>query len=112
MTNRLFVGGLPYSATDEELQAHFASAGSVVSAKVITDRYSGQGKGFGFVEMSTPEEAQKAITELNNSTLGGRTIIVNEARPQERRDDRSFGGNRDRNSRGDNRRGGYQSNRR
>ena len=100
-TNKLFVGGLPYTLTDAELQEHFAQAGSVLSAKVITDRYTGQGKGFGFVEMSTPEEAQKAITELNNSTLGGRTIIVNEARPQEKRDDnRGFGGGRDRNSRG------------
>ena len=113
MGNKLFIGSLPYSLTEAELQAHFVQVGAVVSAKIITDRYSGQSKGFGFVEMSTPEEAQEAITKLNNSTLSGRTIIVNEAKPEVRRDDRSFG-NRDqrdqRDQRGGNRK--FQSNRR
>ena len=82
MAKRLYVGSLPYSITDAQLTEHFVKAGTVVSARVITDRNTGQGKGFGFVEMSTEEEAQKAITELNGSTLGDKTIVVNEARPQ------------------------------
>lgn len=109
MTNKLFVGSLPYSLTDQELQDHFAQAGSVLSAKVITDRDTGQGKGFGFVEMSTSEEAQNAITKLHNSSLGGRTIVVSEARPQEKREDRSFGSRDHRNQRGSNK-GSYNSN--
>lgn len=85
MAKRLYVGSLPYSVTDAQLSEHFAKAGTIVSAKIITDRNTGQGKGFGFVEMSTDEEAQKAISELNGSDLGGRSIVVNEARPQEPR---------------------------
>ncbi len=85
MSTRLFVGRLSYNTTDEQLEQHFSQAGKVVSAKVIIDRYSGQGKGFGFVEMATVEEAQKAIQQLNNSTLNDRNIVVNEARPQEER---------------------------
>lgn len=84
-SNKLFVGGLPYSTTNEELANHFAPAGTVLSAKIITDRESGRSKGFGFVEMSTPEEAQKAVEMFNNTDMGGRSIIVNEARPQEDR---------------------------
>lgn len=82
MSARLFVGGLPYSLTDEKLEEHFSKVGKVISAKVITDKFTGQGKGFGFVEMSSEEEAQKAIQELNNTMLDGRNIVVNEARPQ------------------------------
>lgn len=85
MSTRLFVGRLSYNTTDEQLEQHFSQAGKVASAKVIIDRYSGQGKGFGFVEMATVEEAQKAIQQLNNSTLNDRNIVVNEARPQEER---------------------------
>ena len=85
MSTRLFVGRLSYNTTDEQLEQHFVQVGKVVSAKVIIDRYSGQGKGFGFVEMATVEEAEKAIKQLNNSTLNDRNIIVNEARPQEER---------------------------
>ena len=85
MSTRLFVGRLSYNTTDEQLEQHFSQAGKVVSAKVIIDRYSGQGKGFGFVEMATAEEAEKAIKQLNNSTLNDRNIVVNEARPQEER---------------------------
>ena len=85
MSTRLFVGRLSYGTTDEQLEQHFSQAGKVVSAKVIIDRYSGQGKGFGFVEMATVEEAEKAIKQLNNSSLNDRNIVVNEARPQEER---------------------------
>lgn len=101
-TNKLFVGSLPYSITDSQLQDHFSQCGTVLSAKVITDRYTGQSKGFGFVEMSTPQEAQDAIAKLNNSSLGGRSIIVSEARPQEKRENRNFGAD-NRNQRRDNR---------
>ncbi len=94
MTNKLFVGSLPYDVTDSQLQEHFSQCGNVISAKVITDRYSGQGKGFGFVEMGTPEEAKDAIAKLNGSNIGGRAIVVSEARPQEKRDNnRSYGQN-------------------
>lgn len=85
MSNKLFVAGLPYSLTDSQLEEHFSKAGHVLSAKVITDRYSGQSKGFGFVEMETEEEAKKAMKELDNTNLEGRTIIVKEAKPREDR---------------------------
>jgi RNA recognition motif-containing protein len=86
---KLYVGSLPYSTTEQQLSELFSQYGSVTSAKVITDRYTGQSRGFGFVEMSTGDEAQKAIAALNGSALGGRTLVVNEARPQEKR---PFGG--------------------
>ncbi len=89
MGNKLYVGSLPYSTTEQELSDLFAQHGTVKSAKVITDRYTGQSRGFGFVEMNSDEEAQKAITALNGANMGGRTLVVNEARPQERR---PFGG--------------------
>lgn len=82
MSKRLYVGNLADSVTDAQLAEYFAKAGTVVSARVITDKNTGQGKGFGFVEMTTEEEAQKAITELNGTTLGDKAIVVNEARPQ------------------------------
>lgn len=88
MGNKLYVGSLPYSTTEQELSELFAQHGTVQSAKVITDRFTGQSRGFGFVEMATDEEAQKAIAALNGAQLGGRTLVVNEARPQEKR---SFG---------------------
>jgi len=87
--NKLYVGSLPFSTTEQELSELFAPHGTVQSAKVITDRYTGQSRGFGFVEMSTDDEAQKAITTLNGTQLGSRTLVVNEAKPQEKR---SFGG--------------------
>ncbi len=89
MAMKLYVGGLAYSVTEEELQALFAEFGAVVSAAVIKDRDSGQSKGFGFVEMSDAEEAKKAMAALNGKDVSGRSIVVNEARPQE---DRSSGG--------------------
>lgn len=82
MSTKLYVGGLPYSTADAQLAELFSPYGSVVSARVITDRFTGQSRGFGFVEMGTGEAAQKAIQTLNGSKLNGRTIVVNEARPQ------------------------------
>jgi RNA recognition motif-containing protein len=83
MATRLYVGGLPYSTTEEDLRAAFEPAGNITSLTIVTDRYSGQSRGFGFVEMATNEEAQNAIRMLNGSTLGGRTLTVNEARERE-----------------------------
>lgn len=91
MAKRLFVGSLPYDTTNQQLEELFAQAGTVESVNVITDRYSGRGKGFGFVEMGTEEEAQKAIQTLNGYNLNGRSIVVNEARPQEDRGNRGGG---------------------
>jgi cold-inducible RNA-binding protein len=82
MAKKLFVGGLPYTTTSDELKSHFSGAGSVVSAQVITDKFSGRSKGFGFVEMSSDEEADKAIEMLNGTDFGGRQLAVNEARPK------------------------------
>ncbi len=84
MTNKLFIGSLDYTTTDAQLDAHFATLGKVLSAKVIIDRYTGQGKGFGFVEMETPELAKEAMDKLNGTQLNGRSIVVKEAKPQER----------------------------
>jgi cold-inducible RNA-binding protein len=92
MASKLFVGGVSYSMTDDELNDLFAAVGTVVSAKIIFDRDTQRSKGFGFVEMSSDDEAQKAIKELNGKEVGGRTIVVNEARPQAPRENRSFGG--------------------
>ncbi len=85
MATNLFVGGLPYETTQEELAKLFAGCGSVASVKLIMDRDTGRSKGFGFIEMATEAEAQAAIKKLNGSTLGERTIFINEARPQEKR---------------------------
>jgi RNA recognition motif-containing protein len=82
MAKRLFVGGLPYATTDDQLKDAFAQAGTVVSAQIVIDRMSGRSKGFGFVEMSTDEEAAKAIEMLNGTDFGGRKLAVNEARPK------------------------------
>lgn len=81
MATKLFVGSLPYTITDEELSEVFSAVGTVVSAKVIIDRDSQRSKGFGFVEMSSDEEAQSAVKQLNGTEMGGRSIVVNEARP-------------------------------
>ena len=82
MEKKLYVGNLPYSANDATLSELFSKYGEVVSAKVITDADSGRSKGFGFIEMSTTEEAAKAISELDNKELDGRNIKVNEAKPK------------------------------
>jgi RNA recognition motif-containing protein len=97
MGSKIYVGGLPYSATEQELNDLFAAHGTVESARVITDRFTGQSRGFGFVEMSSGEEASAAISALNGTQLGGRTLTVNEARPQEAR---SGGGDQGRGGRG------------
>ena len=88
MASKLFVGGLPFSTTDEELNELFAAHGTVVSAKVIMDRDTNRSKGFGFVEFESEEEAKAAIAALNESELGGRKITVNEARPMAPRNPR------------------------
>lgn len=89
MAKKLYVGGLAYSVTEQELEALFAEHGKVTSAVIIKDRDSGQSKGFGFVEMEDDKAAQNAIQALNGKEISGRSIMVNEARPQE---DRSSGG--------------------
>lgn len=110
MSKKLYVGNLPYSTNDESLKAFFASAGTVVSATVITDKMSGRSKGFGFVEMSTDEEAQAAIASFNGKELEGRPITVDEARPMEARPRTGgFGGGARRGGFGGGSRGGYQN---
>ncbi|MBI5411367.1 MAG: RNA-binding protein [Nitrospirae bacterium] len=95
MGSKLYVGGLPYSATEQQLNDLFAPHGTVESARIITDKFTGQSRGFGFVEMATEEEAKKAIEALNATEMGGRTLTVNEARPQEPRSGGGgFGGGR------------------
>ncbi len=81
MAKKLYVGGLPYSATDEELKDAFSQAGTVETASVVVDKMSGRSRGFGFVEMATDEDAQKAIEMWNGKEMGGRNLTVNEARP-------------------------------
>lgn len=85
MATNLFVGNLPYSMDSDKLGQLFAQAGNVVSAKVISDKYSGRSRGFGFVEMSTNEESKKAIEMFNGKDIEGRALVVNEARPREER---------------------------
>ena len=92
MGNKLYVGNLPYSFRDEDLQQTFSQYGSVGSAKVMMERDTGRSKGFGFVEMGNDAEAQAAIEGMNGQSLGGRSLVVNEARPMEARPPRSGGG--------------------
>lgn len=92
MAKKLYVGSLSYSTTNESLKTAFEKAGTVESATVITDRNSGRSKGFGFVEMSTDEEAQAAIEMLNGQDIDGRNVTVNEARPMTERPPRREGG--------------------
>ena|SRR6185369_2411371 len=106
MGSKLYVGGLPYSVTEGRLEEIFAEYGSVQSARVISDKFTGQSRGFGFVEMASGDEAQKAIDALNGSQLDGRTLVVNEARPQERRPGGGGGGMGGGMGGGGNRRGG------
>lgn len=100
MATKLFVGSLPYSMTDDDLTDLFKDFGTVASAKVIFDRETNRSKGFGFVEFEDDAAAKQAIDALNNKEVQGRTIVVNEARPQEDRPRRDFGG-------GGNRGGGF-----
>ena len=92
MGNKLYVGNLPYSFRDDDLQQAFAAHGSVSSAKVMMERDTGRSKGFGFVEMGSDAEAQAAINAMNGQQFGGRGLVVNEARPMEPRPPRSGGG--------------------
>jgi RNA recognition motif-containing protein len=92
MGNKLYVGNLPYSFRDEDMQQAFSQFGNVSSAKVMMERDTGRSKGFGFVEMGNDAEAQSAIAGMNGQSLGGRSITVNEARPMEARPPRSGGG--------------------
>ena len=108
MSKKLFVGGLPYTITSSQLEEIFSKFGKVTSCDVITDRYSGQSKGFGFVEMENDKEADEAIEKLHDTEMEGRKIAVNVARPREEKprfDSRGGGPRRD--SRGP-RRGGYR----
>ena len=107
MAKRVYVGNLSWTTTNDSLKAFFAQVGTVVSAEVVTNKFDGRSKGFGFVEMSSDEEAAKAIEELNRKELDGRMIFVNEARPPAHRgsfrNDNLRGGDRnDRNDRRDN----------
>ena len=96
MGNKLYVGNLPYTVRDDDLQQAFSAFGSVNSAKVMMERDTGRSKGFGFVEMGSDAEAQSAIEGMNGQSLGGRSLVVNEARPMEARPPRTggFGGPR------------------
>ena len=92
MGNKLYVGNLPYTVRDEDLQQAFGAYGSVNSAKVMMERDTGRSKGFGFVEMGNDAEAQAAVEGMNGQSLGGRSLVVNEARPMEARPPRTGGG--------------------
>jgi RNA recognition motif-containing protein len=94
MEKRLYVGGISFQATEDELKEFFSAVGEVESVKIITDSHTGQAKGFGFVEMESEEDAKKAIEALNGTTFMNRAIAVNEARPQRQRERRNFGFNR------------------
>lgn len=120
MAKKLYVGNMSYSTTEDQIRELFAQAGEVTSVSLITDRETGRAKGFGFVEMSTDEQAQEAIKRFNGYTLDERALTVNEARPREERSGGGFGGGysggggrRDNNSssRRDSNRGGYSGNR-
>ncbi|HBA62196.1 MAG TPA: RNA-binding protein [Elusimicrobia bacterium] len=109
MSKRIYVGGLPFKTTEEEMNALFATYGAVTSAKLITDKFSGQSRGFGFVEMPNDAEAVAAMEKLNGSDFGGRKLTINEARPMEARTGGGDRGGRggDRGGRGG---GGYGDN--
>ena len=92
METKLYVGNLPYSARESDLQEMFAKAGTVKSVSLITDRDTGRSKGFGFVEMGTQEEAEKAVAALNGTQQDGRSLTVNPSKPREDRPNRSGGG--------------------
>jgi RNA recognition motif-containing protein len=92
MAAKLYVGNLSYQMTDQQLNDLFSEAGNVSSAQVVTDRYTGQSRGFGFVEMASEDEAKQAIAAINGREVGGRALVVNESRPRE--EGRGGGGNR------------------
>ncbi len=94
MGKKLYMGSIPFNATEDDLRELFSTAGGVESVKIITDAYTGRSKGFGFVEMASEEDARKAIADLHGTRFMERTIIVNEARPQKPRERRDFSGGR------------------
>lgn len=102
----IFVGSLPFSLEEADLRESFEAYGAVESVKIITDKFTGRSKGFGFVEMSNDDEAQKAIDELNGATVSGRTIVVNKSEPRPEGERRSFNNNRSGGFNRDNNRGG------
>ncbi|MBI2414563.1 RNA-binding protein [candidate division WWE3 bacterium] len=107
MATKLFVGGIAWATSEDALLQLFSTVGTVVSATILTDKFSGRSKGFGFVEMSTEEEATRAIEQLNGAMLDDRNITVSEAKPQAPREDRGgFGGGRGGNDRRPGGRGG------
>ena len=114
MGNKLYVGNLPYSFRDNDLQQAFSEFGNVSSAKVMMERDTGRSKGFGFVEMGSDAEAQAAVEGMNGQSLGGRSLVVNEARPMEPRPPRTggFGGGRGDGGFGGGREGGFGGGRR
>ena len=99
MNTKLFVGNLSFDTTENDLQDAFAAHGTVTEANLLMDRTTGRPRGFGFVTMASPEEAQKAIDAMNGANLGGRNLTVNEARPKEERAGGGFGGGRNRDAR-------------
>lgn len=103
---KLYVGSLPYTTSEDELKTIFSEYGDVETVRIITDKFTGQSKGFGFVEMVNPDDARKAVEALNGSQLGGRTLIVNDARPEQKRE-RSFSGERRGGDRGPRGGGGF-----
>lgn len=109
MGKKLFVGSIPFQATEDELKAFFSEIGEVESVKIIADSYTGRSKGFGFVEMVSEEDADKAKETLNGTMFMNRTVVINEARPQKQREKRSFDDSRRGFGRG---RGGFGSTRR
>lgn len=94
MSNRLYVGNLPYSMVEDQLTDHFAQAGVVVESSIVNDRETGRSRGFGFVEMGSREDSLKAIEMFNGQDMGGRSLVVNEARPREERGGGGGGGRR------------------
>ncbi|CAM3671778.1 RNA-binding protein [Flavobacterium gelidilacus] len=102
----IFVGSLPFSIEEADLRGYFEEYGAVDSVKIISDKFTGRSKGFGFVEMPNDEEAQKAIDELNGGSIDGRTIVVNKSEPKPEGERRSFNNNRGGNTGGGGR-GGY-----
>jgi len=97
MSQKLYVGNLPFAASEEDLKKLFSEAGTVESVKIVVDSYSGRSRGFGFVEMASKEEGEKAISMLNGKTFMERALVVNEARPQKKKGGEFRGGRRDRN---------------
>ena len=111
MGNKLYVGGLPFAVTGDRLHEIFSEHGTVESANVIADKFTGQSRGFGFLEMSSSSEAQKAIDSLNGTQIDGRTLTVNEAKPMAKRDNFGGGGGGNRGGGRGNRDGGGRGNR-